>query len=75
MKIILESTQGQQHLPSPRITPSMVEVHMSNIMHYKKLEKRHCETITKEHFCSMIELLKNTYRLRDYLTADRMKHL
>ena len=47
---MLEPTQGHQHLPSPQITPSMVEVRMSNITHYKKLERRHCETITKEHF-------------------------
>ena len=45
---------------------------MSNITHYKKLERRHCETIT---FCSMIVLLKNFYKLRDYLATDRMKHL
>ena len=47
---MLESTQELQHLPSPQITLSMVAVHMSNITHYKKLEMRHCETITKEHF-------------------------
>ena len=47
---MLEPTQGHQHLPSPQITPSMVEVCMSNITHYKKLEMRHCETITEEHF-------------------------
>ena len=47
---MLEPTQEHQHLPSLQITPSMVEVHMSNVMHYKKLESRHCETITKEHF-------------------------
>ena len=46
MKIMLEPTQEQQHLPSPRIAPSMVEVRMSNVRHYKKLETRHCETIT-----------------------------
>ena len=42
---------------------------MSNVAHNKKLERRHCETITKEHFCSM-----NFYRLRDYLAMDEMKH-
>ena len=47
---MLEPTQEHQHLPSPRIAPSMVEVRMSNIVHHKKLEMRHCETITKEHF-------------------------
>ena len=47
---MLEPTQEHQHLPSPRITLSMVEVCMSNVMHYKKLERRHCETITNEHF-------------------------
>ena len=47
---MLEPTQEHQHLPSPRIAPSMVEAHMSNITHYKKLERRHCETIIKEHF-------------------------
>ena len=71
---MLEPTQEHQHLPSLRITPNMVEVHMSNVTHYKKLERRHCETITKEHFCSMIVLLKNSYKLRDYLATDRMKH-
>ena len=47
---MLEPIQERQHLPSPQITPSMVEVCMSNVTHYKKLERRHCETITKEHF-------------------------
>ena len=42
---MLEPTQEHQHLPNPQITPNMVEVRMSNITHYKKLEARHCETI------------------------------
>ena len=47
---MLEPTQEHQHLPNPQIAPNMVEVHMSNVTHYKKLEMRHCKTITKEHF-------------------------
>ena len=44
---MLEPTQEHQHLPCLQIAPSMVEVCMSNITHYKKLERRHCETIVK----------------------------
>ena len=57
---MLEPTQEDQHLPSPRIAPSMVEVWMSKVTHYKKIETRYYETITKEYFCSTIMLLKNS---------------
>ena len=56
---MLEPTQEYQHLPSPLMAPHMVEVLISRVTHYKKLEMRQCETVTNERGCSTIVLLKN----------------
>ena len=40
----------QQHLPSPLMAPSKVEVLISRVMHYKKMEMMCYEVITKKHF-------------------------
>ena len=55
--IVYDLTRKQQHLPRPLIAPSMVEVLISRVTHYKKMEMMYYETITKEHLCSMIILL------------------
>ena len=53
-------TQKHQHLLSLRMAPSMVEVLVSRVTHYKKIEMMCHETITKEHLCSMTMLLKKS---------------
>ena len=57
---MLDPTQEHQHLPSPLMAPHMVEVLISSVTHYKKLEMRQCETVTNEHGCSTIVLLKKS---------------
>ena len=58
--IMLDTTQKHQHLPRPHIAPSMMEVWISRVIHYKKTETRYYETIIKEHLCSTIMLLKKS---------------
>ena len=55
-----DSTQKHQHLPSPRMAPSMVGVLISRVTHYKKIEMMCHETITKEHLHSTAMLLKKS---------------
>ena len=58
--IMLDMTQEHQHLPRPHMAPSMVEVQISRVTHYKKIEMKYYETITKEHLCSTIMLLEKS---------------
>ena len=53
-------TQKHQHLPSPQMAPSMVEILILRVTHYKKIEMMCHETITKEHLCSTTMLLKKS---------------
>ena len=57
---MLEPNQEHHHLPSPLMAAHMVEVLISSITHYKKLEMRQCETVTNERGCSTIVLLKES---------------
>ena len=55
-----DSTQKYQHLLSPWMAPSMVEVLILRVMHYKKIEMMCHESITKERLCSTTMLLKKS---------------
>ena len=66
---MLEPMHEHQHLPSLPIAPSMVEVCMSNVMHYKKLERRHCEKLLPKNILlndSATQELLQTQRLLSY---------